>query len=732
MPQEENSLVLDIFKEGARLKMSAFERSNIAQSVRHFSRIPFNLNQTNKLCKEIFSILNRADKRSLLDTNSLELLKKNGQLLWDHLLSKPVKEKLKNSTNTSLALCIDEELIDIPWEILFDGNQFLCLKFGLGRSIRTKSSPRLSRYRSSGSNAKMLVLANPTNDLKSAYSEGLYIKNKFSKKRPEVKIDLKTTNIDTFYVKRNLRDYDIVHFAGHCEFDEDNAINSGWVLADGRLDIQDITSLGESLEFPSLVFSNACYSARPNEDIKINCHSKAYGLVSAFLFSGVRHYIGTIRKIEDEMGFIFSNEFYFNLISSKPIGECMRRARLKLVDRFGLGAISWSNYILYGDANYCMFSSKQKKKAIFNTTKERFKKYKFKLMIVVTLITLLISVLKFLPTLNPSVYYLFLESAKSLKNGDNDKAIEIALKLIEKDPSFFESYKVLAKAYERAGRQKDALKYYFAYSAFSEKRNDYKRVADAFINIGWLYQSSGDFDKSLDFYQKAEEISASNKDLLNQAIVLRKMSVWYIDKEDYSKALELLTRSSSINLGRKYFKEHLYNLACDYFDIGLVFANKNDFVSAKDFYNKSKEIFLKMRQDLELSDCLFNLGEICVFDKEYQKALDYYMKGLKLDVSHNNKKNLASDYQMIAELYLEMGSFEESEKYYLDAFAISEKIDSPIDKAQASFSLAKFYKEKGKINKAREFLRIAQEIYRKTNLPALKEVKSALYNLDTQ
>jgi tetratricopeptide (TPR) repeat protein len=67
----------------------------------------------------------------------------------------------------------------------------------------------------------------------------------------------------------------------------------------------------------------------------------------------------------------------------------------------------------------------------------------------------------------------------------------------------------------------------------------------------------------------------------------------------------------------------------DYFDIGLVFTNKDDYTSAKEFYAKSRLLFEQLNLKNELSDCYFNIGEICLFEKKYQEALDNYMQGLR-------------------------------------------------------------------------------------------------------
>ncbi|MDD5155490.1 MAG: CHAT domain-containing protein, partial [Candidatus Omnitrophica bacterium] len=258
MSEAGQALVLEILKQEEALSMSVFESSQPASTIRHYSRISVPFHEISSICSEITSVLNKANKYGPCGPDLILDLKKSGQLLWDHLLTATAKNKLKNTPKCELILFLDEELINIPWELIYDSQEFLCLKFNLGRLVRSREQPTPVKYRGINTALKMLVLANPTNDLKSAYLEGLGIKNQFERKAKEIKIDFKSTSIDKLYVKKNLRDYDIVHFAGHCEYDENNPEDTGWVLSDGRFNTRDIITIGQSLSLPSLVFSNSC------------------------------------------------------------------------------------------------------------------------------------------------------------------------------------------------------------------------------------------------------------------------------------------------------------------------------------------------------------------------------------------------------------------------------------------------------------------------------------------
>ncbi|MDD2703512.1 MAG: tetratricopeptide repeat protein [Candidatus Omnitrophica bacterium] len=731
MFQEQNALVLEILKYGKGLKMGIFEQKDAALTVRHYSQCAVSFSHIEKLCLELTLLLNSANKKGLLENDSFISLKKIGQLLWSGLLTGQVKERLRIFQNRDLILSLDEELIDIPWELLFDGREFLSLGFNLGRQVRTKQRPHNAEYRGLSARPKMLILVNPTNDLKSAYLEGLHIKRRLETQRKRLSVDFKSTQVDTLYIKKNLRDYDIVHYAGHCEYDQDNPRNSGWVLNDGKFTVQDITVMGETMPLPSIIFSNACQSAGGvSGALHPDYQKKAYNLAAAFLLSGVRHYIGTVRRIEDEVSSTFAKEFYSLLLKGRTVGECMRSSRARLIREYGEHSILWAGYLLYGTPNLVLFRPRISHRRI--SAKLNFTRWKRPLAaaaagMFIFIFFLLVSM--WLPSLNPGAYYLFRESRDLFRDGKNREALLTGRMLIGKEPDFLPEYPVLAGASRRMGRSGDALKYYFEYAFFSQRKKNNKSLADAYINIGWLYHQQGESEKAKDFYERALSLAHEHADRLHEAQAMRKIAVWHMDRDENDEALVLLTKSSEINRTRARSKEHAYNLACDYFDTGLVFFNKDDPGTAREFYEKSLRQFQALKLKSELSDCYYNIGEIYLFEKQYERALEYYMKGFEVDSAQDNKPNIAGGYGMIGELYMEMGNTEKAEEFFNKGVEISREIHLPLELASAYRNLGVIYKQRGRINRAREYFRFAQEIYYPVNRSEYEKIKKEFFEL---
>ena len=729
MPYPE-ALILEIFKQDDSLRMGLFDQGQGAPTLRHYSLVTVSFAEIINLGAELVNVLNRPAKDQSVRLEQLKSLQKTGQLFWNHLFSRSIKERLKESPPCVLSISLDEELICIPWELFFDGTDFLCLKFSLGRLVRSKGDLALLQYRELTEGLKMLILADPNADLKSAYNEGLSIKNHLSHKTKKVHVDFKSTSIDKTYVKKNICDYDIVHFAGHCEFDKKEAYRSGWVLSDGLFKVEDILKMGQGSSIPVLVFSNSCHSAEASSGLIDAEYQRAnYGMASAFLFAGVRHYIGAIRKIEDNPSLIFAREFYGKLISGVSVGESLRLARLKLISDFGLASLHWANYLLYGDPNFIFFKFIRRRE-----TKNKpfifYKKIMIKLGLAATLLCLGILLVLWLPKLNPGKVYLFLNSQKEYRRGNNQAAIDFGEKVISKDTSFLAIYPIIANAYERMGNKDKALRYYVDYVLKSGQVNHRRHLIQAYIKLGWFYQLDGQYDKAKVLYDKAVNLSQQLRDRQNEAVAIRKLAVWNIDKDNFEQALDLLTKSVAINLEYPGNQNSLKNLACDYFDIGLVFANKNDYGAAKDFYEKSRKIFERLNLRNELSDCYFNLGEIYLFEKEYLKALNFYLSGLKIDLRQNNKVNLTCDYNMIGELYAEIDDLTNAEKYFKYSLQLAEEINSRMDLASSSYNLGLLYMKQGRKNLAREYWRKAQEVYRLVDAGKYKEIRTKLLELN--
>lgn len=342
---------IDASLEKSQLKLSSFERvRGEERTIHHYEDIKVNAEDVARICKEITNLLNRANKRGRVSKEILKQLQTNGQLLFDAILNEDTKKKLAATKANDLMLRLDDNLVHIPWELLYDGKSFFCQRFSMGRIVSTRQAVNEGVQRSISRPLKMLVLADPRGDLPHAAQEGARIRDVLDAESDHINANLKASDITAEFAKSKLRDYDVVHYAGHADYDSKNPANSGWMLKDGKFSSTDVRAMVGGRPLPALVFANGCQSGTTDQwNVNEDYEQQIFGLANAFLLAGVKHYIGTFWDILDSPGADFAIAFYREMLDGQSVGEAVRRARMELIDKFGEDTIVWASYMLYGD-----------------------------------------------------------------------------------------------------------------------------------------------------------------------------------------------------------------------------------------------------------------------------------------------------------------------------------------------------------------------------------------------
>ncbi|MFA5260536.1 MAG: CHAT domain-containing protein [Candidatus Omnitrophota bacterium] len=347
--------ILEVILTRNSLTVSFYESGS---TVHHFDEVTLNKMMVERLCGEAVRLMNRGNEAGPLASGLVVELKKVGRALFDQLLSEGVKARMGEEDIQNLIILLDESLIQIPWEILHDGGEFLSLKYNMGRSVRTKHPALAAIPRIAELPLKMLVLADPVGDLPEARTEAFNIRQVLDREEDLFEVTTKIKHITTDYVVKNIRDYDVLHLAGHNEYNFEDPVKSGWTLDDGVLRAVDIIQMRGGAPLPLLVFANACKSANvlPPKMVISDTERAFCSIANAFLYTGVKHFLGTLMEIPDQVAAEFSREFYLQISNGKPVGAAVREARLRLLQPPGEDTVFWATYVLYGDPSSCLIS----------------------------------------------------------------------------------------------------------------------------------------------------------------------------------------------------------------------------------------------------------------------------------------------------------------------------------------------------------------------------------------
>ncbi|MGH7595625.1 MAG: CHAT domain-containing protein [bacterium] len=277
-----------------------------------------------------------------------------GKVAYRVYLSDHAQEFLGSTGNHAVLLTTDT--MDIPFELLHDGENFLCLRRPFSRQIEALTNPRkfaagkLGVYRA-------LVIGNPTGDLRQSAREAQAIADLLTgfKIRVDCLIGPEKANLNKVVELLIQNAYHFIHFAGHGAFNKRHPILSGLQLAQGKKLMAD--ELKRYLKAPAFIFFNACWAAAAGkETTRLNAQGKfIQNLAIAALEGGACGCLGPMWKIEDRDAKGFALAFYDHFLRGSSIGEAVRQARKKVFRR---KTDCWASWALFGDPHVNPFQAR--------------------------------------------------------------------------------------------------------------------------------------------------------------------------------------------------------------------------------------------------------------------------------------------------------------------------------------------------------------------------------------
>ena len=203
--------------------------------------------------------------------------------------------------------------------------------------------------------------------------------------------------------------------------------------------------------------------------------------------------------------------------------------------------------------------------------------------------------------------YIYLQKVQIYsERGKLDMVVEELEKLVEFMPDNTRYLAMLAEAYRKVKRDKDAYPIYLKIKEI-EPENQY-------INVSLMdyYQSMGELDKAFEEFIAA--IKNKNLDYETKAQIY---DIWFQKQDEKNMSEDAETA------GKAFIETHP-DKSIGYYIIGTVFYNNDDFEQAKDYYLQSlerdKNNFITLYQ---ISLCFIEL-------KDFQSVVEYTEKAISL------------------------------------------------------------------------------------------------------
>jgi len=318
---------------------------------------------------EINAAFARGAADRLMSSTTRDEQIKFGELLYTYLVPEDFHRMI--DSGKPLKLILDRSTASYPWEMAcFRSSQnpnrisSLSLDLRVTRQFRTLLSSAPGMKPVLNRNLKVLIIADPAREpdyqLPGARREGREVARvlrNFPTKQHRIFVEVEEhigpDQCDPVEILALLLSgaYDIVHYSGHGDYDNENPSGSGWVF--GKDCVLSAKEIFRARKVPRLVFANACFSAVTTKGQALSADEQSKGLASiaqAFFERGVSNYIGSGWPVNDDQATKLARTFYEDLLIGKPLCDALQRGRAEIS---GYGD-TWGAYQHYGNANDVM------------------------------------------------------------------------------------------------------------------------------------------------------------------------------------------------------------------------------------------------------------------------------------------------------------------------------------------------------------------------------------------
>jgi tetratricopeptide (TPR) repeat protein len=244
-----------------------------------------------------------------------------------------------------------------------------------------------------------------------------------------------------------------------------------------------------------------------------------------------------------------------------------------------------------------------------------------------------------------------------------------------------------------------AEKDFLACAAIREKTGDKSELAGTTMNLGVLLYNTGDFKKSIAYYNKALKVFEQLKDTLNIAKCLVNVGMTESDMGNTIAAKEKISHASFLYKAVKAEEDWAGSIE----NIASILSKEGKRDSALIYYFKVLKVREALKDEKTIGVTLNNIASVYSDLKQYNLALEYIDKAINLEDKIGNLLRKANRLSVKGSIYIEMNNFNEAEKYYLQALKIRQTLNNKKEISASYISLGNLNQKINKPDVALEY-----------------------------
>ena len=283
------------------------------------------------------------------------------------------------------------------------------------------------------------------------------------------------------------------------------------------------------------------------------------------------------------------------------------------------------------------------------------------------------------------------------KRGDLDLALSHAqdsskalMRVQEKD--LFQLYTLFGTIYRQKGEFDTSMDYFEKCLRLAEKNDDDHRKAVANGNIGIVLSAKGDTMGAIELYCDSLKFFENCNDTKNVASAYFNLSQDYSNLDDYTKAYNFIKKAIKLykELGATYDIARAHNTYADiYLDDA---ANEGNFNPALECLFRSLETYQQIGHVRGEANIYSTVGNHYVKQKDYESAIENYEKSILIYEKLNEKSKLDQSYKSIGLCFIKLKNYPKTLEYLEKLVESSQEVEHKLNLAETYIALNEFDK----------------------------------------
>jgi len=241
--------------------------------------------------------------------------------------------------------------------------------------------------------------------------------------------------------------------------------------------------------------------------------------------------------------------------------------------------------------------------------------------------------------------------------------LRLALNLskeVSESKYYIETLLSASKIYRTVGKYEDAVNVAFMALNYADSLKLQTYIAQASKHLGINHYRLKNYDKALEFHNKALEIYITTKNILYEADCYINIGVVYDEKGDFDQAIDFYNKAFNI-----YEKENeLSGMSDIYNNLAGIYYQKQEKDKVIEYINKSLEIKKQLNDKIGIAFTLINIGGVYNQFGNYEKAILSIEEGLDIAVQMNILPLVNQGYLTLLEITSKRSDYKKAYQYY--------------------------------------------------------------------